>query len=269
MLFFTNAKINIGLNIVSKRTDGFHNLETIFYPVQIKDAVEFVETTDKTTVETSGININVAQEENICYKAYDLMARHYDLPNLKIHLHKSVPIGAGLGGGSANAAGMITALNTHYNLGISVQEMEELSAQIGSDCPFFIQNKAVFATGRGEIFEKISLDLSQYYIYIIKPNIFVSTKDAFAGIKPKKVENSVKHLINKPIEQWRNYIFNDFENEIFKKYPKLLEIKQNMYSQGAIYAAMSGSGSAIYGIFNEKPEYMPKYKDVFNWISQM
>ncbi len=269
MLFFTNAKINIGLNIVEKRPDGFHNLETLFYPIQIKDALEFVETQGKTTVQTSGIKLSVPEEENICYKAYKLMAKYYKLPQLNIHLHKVVPIGAGLGGGSANAAILMKELNNAYNLGISIKRLEELASYIGSDCPFFIQNKAVFARGRGEVFETVDLDLSNYYIYIIKPDISISTSAAFAGITPHKPAVSIKKLISKPIEQWRDYIINDFENNIFKQHPMLGEIKQNMYDIGAVYASMSGSGSAVYGIFSQEPKLIAKYKDVFNWIGKL
>ncbi len=267
MLFFTNCKINIGLNITEKRLDGFHNLETVFYPLKLQDAVEFIETDEQTTVQTSGIKLDVSAEDNICHKVYRLMSKHYDIPQLKIHVHKAVPVGAGLGGGSANAAGLIKQINNEYNLGISIDKMEELAAEIGSDCPFFIRNKAVFAIGRGEIFEQLSLDLSKYYIYLIKPDIYVSTASAFAGIKPRQVEISVKELINNPLNEWKYFIFNDFETNIFKQYPVLAEIKQDLYKIGAIYASMSGSGSTIYGIFEEKPKEIPKYKNAFNWIN--
>ncbi len=270
MLFFTNAKINIGLNIIEKRSDGFHNLETVFYPIQIRDAIEFVETTGKeTSIQTSGIELDIPYRQNICYAAYKLMAKHYDLPKLQIHLHKFVPAGAGLGGGSANAAGFIKALNEAFNLGISVRRMEELAVELGSDCPFFIRNKAVFASGRGEVFERIDLDLSKYYVYIVKPNILVNTGMAFAGITPHKPHNSIKSLINKPIEEWKDIIFNDFETNIFAKYSQLAQIKADFYEMGALYASMSGSGSALYGIFDEKPEPMPNYSDFFNWIGKL
>ncbi len=269
MLFFTNAKINIGLNIVEKRPDGFHNLETVFYPIQIKDALEFIETQGETIVQTSGIELGVSDKENICYKTYKLMAKYYKLPQLKIHLHKVVPIGAGLGGGSANAAILMKKLNDTYNLGISTKRLEELVSHIGSDCPFFIKNKAVFARGRGEIFESINLDLSNYYIYIIKPDISISTSAAFAGIKPHQPNVSIKELISKPIEQWKNDIVNDFEDNIFKQYPMLGEIKQNMYDIGAVYASMSGSGSAVYGIFSQKPNPIDRYNNIFNWIGKL
>ncbi len=270
MLFFPNAKINIGLNVVQKRNDGFHNLETVFYPIDLKDALEFVEAENKeTTLKTTGIEIDSNIKNNLCYKAYSLMAEGFDIPPLNIHLHKIIPLGAGLGGGSSDASFLIKEINKYFNLNINSAQLENLAAQIGSDCPFFIKNKPVFAYGRGEKFEEIALDLSDYYIYIIKPDVFVSTADAFSGITPKKPHQSVKDLINQPIDSWKDYIFNDFENTIFKKYPLLAEIKDSMYDMGAVYASMSGSGSAIYGIFVNQPTPNIKYNAAFNWIGKL
>ncbi len=269
MLFFPNAKINIGLNITEKRPDGFHNLETVFYPVNIQDSLEFVVTEDETSMQTTGIELDVSAGDNICLKAYQLMAQHYDLPQLKIHLHKFIPIGAGLGGGSADAAFLMKELNSFFKLGINNSKLQELAAQIGSDCAFFIENKPVFAYGRGELFKPIELDLSDYYIYVIKPDIFISSGVAFAGIKPHKARNNLKDLINKPIEQWKSEVVNDFELTIFKKFPLLAEIKQDMYDMGAVYASMSGSGSAVYGIFKQQAKKNTKYEAAFNWIGKL
>ncbi len=270
MLFFPNAKINIGLNIVEKRNDGFHNLETVFYPIGLKDSLEFVETKNSEThLQTTGIDLDVDNKDNICYKAYSLMANNFDIPKLNIHLHKIIPTGAGLGGGSADAAFLIKEISNYFNLNINSAKLESLAAEIGSDCAFFIKNKPVFAFDRGEKFQEITLDLSNYYIYLIKPQIFVSTADAFSGIKPQKPQYSINDLINKPIEEWKDYIFNDFEQTIFNKYPLIDEIKSSMYDMGAVYASMSGSGSAVYGIFKNKPEVNIKYDKSFNWIGKL
>lgn len=269
MLFFPNAKINIGLNIISKRDDGFHNIETIFYPINIKDALEFVEINADSKLTTSGISLNVDSNENICYKAYSLMAKHFKIPPLNIHLHKTIPTGAGLGGGSADAAFLIKEISNYFNLNLSSKHLESLAAELGSDCAFFIKNKPVFAYERGEKFQSINLDLSNYYIYVIKPEVFVSTIDAFSGIKATKPKHSVKELIYNPIETWKDTVYNDFETSIFKKYPLLADLKKDMYNMGAVYASMSGSGSAVYGIFPFKPELNSKYSSLFNSISKL
>jgi len=273
MICFPNAKINIGLNIVSKRNDGFHNIETVFYPIKLTDILEFtkinfkkhIKQTKETTFIQTGINLSIANEKNICYKAYNLLAKEYSLPPLHIHLHKIIPFGAGIGGGSADAAFMIKELNNYFNLKLSKIKLENYASKIGSDCAFFINNKPTFAYERGNKFKNIELNLKGYHILLIKPNIFVSSADAFSGIIAKPFENSLIDLIKKPIAEWKNSIYNDFETTVFKKYPELTQIKKNIYNLGAIYASMSGSGSSIFGIFNKKPKNLYFFKNYFIW----
>jgi 4-diphosphocytidyl-2-C-methyl-D-erythritol kinase len=270
MVCFPNAKINIGLNITSKRKDGFHNIETVFYPIPLSDVLEFVPSKNtETTINTTGIALNITGKENICYKAYQLLAKDYKLPSLDVHLHKIIPSGAGLGGGSADASFFLKELNDFYQFGLTNKKLEKLAAKLGSDCAFFIENKPVFAYGRGEKFQSIDLDLGKYYIYIVKPEVFVSTVDAYAGVAPEEPKTSLKDLIKKPLNYWKSSVFNDFELSIFKKYPLLSEIKEELYSQGAIYAAMSGSGSSIYGIFENEPKENDRFDNFFTWISKM
>lgn len=254
MICFPNAKINLGLNIVQKRVDGYHNLETIFYPIPLEDILEVeivpsLETDYELLI--SGINIEGDPERNLVVKAYKLLKENFDLAPIRIHLHKRIPSGAGLGGGSSDAAFMLKLLNTKFELNLSVQELEDYATQLGADCAFFIQNSPTFAEGIGEIFSPINLSLKGYYLYLVKPDLFISTAMAFSEIKPKRPETSLKEIINTPIEEWRAKMRNDFEKGIFKKLPELALIKKSMYEDGAIYAAMSGSGSTIYGLFKD------------------
>lgn len=271
MLCFPNAKINLGLNIVEKRPDGFHNIETVFYPIPLCDALEIAESDSNQQYEfsASGIPIEIDPSENIVIKAFDLMASKFDIPPTAIHLHKNIPFGAGLGGGSADAAYMIKMLNDFYSLGLSSQELEEYAIKIGSDCPVFIKNKAVFAEGKGEIFSSIQIDLKDYYLVLIKPDIHISTPEAYAGVSPKKPQKSVKELINLPIEDWKETIFNDFEDSIFPNHPELQTLKEELYESGAIYAAMSGSGSSMFGIYKHEPIVRDEWKRHFIWSGKL
>lgn len=270
MVCFPNAKINLGLNIISKREDGFHNIETIFYPIGLSDILEFIPSkTLNTTIQTTGVSLNIPDEENICFKAYQLLKQEYELPNLEIFLHKTIPSGAGLGGGSSDASFLLKELNNYFKLGINNVELESLAARLGSDCPFFIENKPVFAHGRGELFQKIELDLSDYYIYLVKPDVFVSTVEAYSGVQPQEPSKSLAELIKAPVIEWKDTIINDFELNIFRKHPLLSQIKESLYQQGAVYAAMSGSGSSLFGIFTEQPKINKKFSEHFNWISKL
>ncbi len=253
MITFPNAKINLGLNIVEKRPDGYHNLETIFYPINLQDALEVTrrENNDKEyTLHISGSPLEGEPEDNLVVKAYKLLKKDYPgLLPVDIHMYKHIPAGAGLGGGSSDAACMIKLLNDKFSLGLSTERMEEYAAKLGADCAFFIRNKPVFATGIGNLFEPVELSLKGYHIILIKPDIFVSTRDAFAEIKPVRPAVSLKEVVKQPIETWKSSMKNDFEDSVFKKFPEIAAIKDELYDLEAVYAAMSGSGSSVYGIF--------------------
>jgi len=271
VLTYSNAKINIGLNIVEKRHDGFHNIETIFFPIKMRDAIEIADSKEDSpyTFSASGIPINIDAKDNIVVKAYELIRAKYDFPSQDIHLHKNIPFGAGLGGGSANAAYMIKLLNQKFNLKMSDEEMENEVKKLGSDCAFFIKNKPTFAIGKGDQFEAINLDLSGYHILLIKPDIHISTPEAYANIKPHKPKISLKELIKQPIENWKSTIKNDFESSIFPKHPLLAEIKEELYKEGAIYAAMSGSGSSMFGLFKNEPNVLAQWEKHYCWKDRL
>lgn len=253
MILFPNAKINIGLNIIERRPDGYHNLETIFYPINVKDALEVV-VSDKLSFESSGLEIPGRVEDNLCIKGYHLLKNDHDLPPVSIHLHKSIPIGAGLGGGSADAAYFIRLMNQQFELGLSVAEMTGYARRLGADCAFFIENKPVFAFEMGDEFESIKLDLSKYKIALVMPDVHISTAEAFRGIKPTPVKESLFDLITEPITEWKKNIKNDFEASIFKNHVEIRGVKAALYEAGAIYASMSGSGASVFGIFEQTPD---------------
>ncbi|MDO9188047.1 MAG: 4-(cytidine 5'-diphospho)-2-C-methyl-D-erythritol kinase [Bacteroidia bacterium] len=274
MISFPNAKINIGLNIIEKRGDGYHNIESAFYPVALCDALEIIENKDDSSERISftfsGIEIPGNADDNLCWYAYHLIAADYVLPNIKVHLHKHVPIGAGLGGGSADAAFFIHLLNDKFELGISWGEMHNYARQLGSDCSFFISNKPSFAEGTGDQYESMKLDLSKYHIALVYPNIHINTAKAYSGVIPKRPTRSLENdLLNLPIQQWKEFIHNDFEDSVFLQFPELKEIKQQLYSMGAEYAAMSGSGSTVYGIFKNQTDLKNNFKNCFVWEGQM
>lgn len=270
MISFPNAKINIGLYIIEKRDDGFHNLETAFYPVNICDALEFnISDKDKTSFANSGLIVDSKAEDNIVMKAYELLKKDFNLPALDIHLHKNIPFGAGLGGGSADASFMIKTLNDFFKLKLNDELMESYAAKLGSDCSFFIKNKACFAHQKGDVFKHIDLDLSGYNIILLKPNINISTAEAYAGILPRVPENNLIESLAKPIDQWKACVFNDFEISLFPKYPILKEIKEKLYEQGAVYAAMSGSGSTVYAIFKTEIPNNIHFNDCFIWKGKL
>lgn len=260
MITFPNAKINLGLNIIEKRPDGYHNLETIFYPINLQDALEVTRLEKQDTPYTlhiSGTPIEGSAEENLVVKAYNLLKQDYpQMRAVHIHMYKHIPTGAGLGGGSSDAASMIKLLNKKFSLDISEEKMEEYAARLGADCAFFIKNRPVFATGIGNILEPIDLSLKGYHIVLIKPDISVSTRDAFALIKPQPPTISLKEIINQPIATWKGCMKNDFEESVFQKFPEIAAIKDELYDLGAIYASMTGSGSSVYGIFKEPVEHV-------------
>lgn len=252
MLVFPNAKINLGLNITEKRPDGYHNLETVFYPIPIEDALEINMLhggNNKFRIHQAGLEIAGEAENNLVVKAYKLLDEAFNLPPIDIHLFKHIPSGAGLGGGSADAAFMLKSLNEKFNLGLTDETLEEYAARLGADCAFFIKNEPTYAEGIGNIFSPIRLSLKGYRIWLVKPDIFVSTRDAFSKIKPHHPELPLKEIVQLPVEEWKGRMLNDFEESVFPQFPAIGEIKDEMYRQGAIYASMSGSGSSVYGLF--------------------
>lgn len=254
MIVFPNCKINLGLNILNKRKDGFHDIETVFYPVKFTDALEIISgTTNDRPVEFTGTGLKVEgiMEDNLCIKAYSLLKKDFpQLPAVKIHLHKAIPMGAGLGGGSADAAFMLKLMNDKFKLNLSSAQLINYSLQLGSDCPFFIHNKPCFATGRGEIMEELNVDLSSYKMILINPGIHINTGWAFSQITPALPKRSIKEIIQQPVETWKSALTNDFESAVFSAQLEIKKIKEALYEQGAVYASMSGSGSTVFGIFS-------------------
>jgi 4-diphosphocytidyl-2-C-methyl-D-erythritol kinase len=253
MIQFPNCKINLGLSIIAKRTDGYHELETVFYPVGLKDIVEVVRASDLSApVEFTSTGIEVPGEiaNNLCVKAYELLKAAYPaLPAVKIHLHKHIPMGAGLGGGSSDATAVLKLLNQVFNLSLTQAQLINYAAQLGSDCPFFVLDTPCHATGRGEILNPIQLDLSNYSIALIHPGVHIATSWAFQQLAPHEKEKSIATIIAQDIETWKQELVNDFEAPIFLAHPYLAELKEMLYKEGAIYASMSGSGSSLFGIF--------------------
>lgn len=252
MISFPNAKINLGLNIVSKRPDGYHNIESCFYPIPLHDVLEIIPS-DTLHLSSSGLDIPGTTESNLCIKAFNLLRERYDIPPVKIHLHKVIPMGAGMGGGSADGAFTLKMLNSLFNLDLKTEQLEDLASILGSDCPFFIQNTSAFATGRGTDLESISVNLQGYYLALKNPGIHIGTKEAYSKIAPTAPAVSIREIVTQPITNWRSQLHNDFERSVFPLHPYIEEVKNNMYFSGALYASMTGSGSTVYGIFDEKP----------------
>ncbi|HZK03912.1 MAG TPA: 4-(cytidine 5'-diphospho)-2-C-methyl-D-erythritol kinase [Bacteroidaceae bacterium] len=277
MITFPNSKINIGLNVIEKRSDGYHNIESVFYPVNLQDALEInllrrpidvklikldKDRVRKRSVETDQYAINLLgsiipghPSENLVVKAYLRLLKDFDIPPIDIHLYKHIPSGAGLGGGSSDGAHMISLLNRRFGLRMTLSKMEEYASELGADCPFFIRNRPVLATGIGNIMDPIELSLKSWSLLIVKPNIDITTKESYANITPNKLNMPLIDAIKEPIENWKDIIVNDFEKEAFLKYPELKKIKEKIYSIGAVYASMTGSGSAIYGLFQKPIEH--------------
>ena len=253
MIVFPSAKINIGINITGRRPDGYHNIETVFYPLPIYDALEALPGKEL-TFHSSGLEIPGRIEDNLCIKGYHLMNRDYDLPPVNIHLLKHIPIGAGLGGGSANAAFFIKLINNLFDLKLTTEQMLDYARQLGADCAFFIENKPVFAFGKGDRFDDIQLDLSSYHIALVMPHAHVSTAEAYRGVRPAPVKQSLNELIKLPVGEWQHQIKNDFEESVFKNHVVIRGVKAALYEAGAIYASMSGSGASVFGIFDKKPD---------------
>ena len=249
MIQFPNCKINLGLSILAKRTDGYHELETVFYPIGISDALEILPSENLSLTQT-GIAVPGDPAQNLCLKAYHLLKKDFpQIPAVQMHLHKNIPMGAGLGGGSSDGTAALLMLNQQFALDLNESQLIHYASQLGSDCPFFVYNKACYATGRGEILTPIALDLSNYQFVLVHPGIHISTAWAFQQLNPHTKSESIQTIIEKPIAEWKDCLLNDFEAPVFKAEPTLLEIKTTLYQHGAIYASMSGSGSSLFGIF--------------------
>jgi 4-diphosphocytidyl-2-C-methyl-D-erythritol kinase len=264
MIAYPNCKINLGLSIVAKRSDGYHELETIFYPVALNDMVEIIHgntQVDQVEFTSTGLPVPGTINQNLCVKAYEILKKDFpNLPKVKIHLHKQIPMGAGLGGGSSDATSVLKILNQLFNLGLDQNKLISYAAQLGSDCAFFVFENACHATGRGEILNPYHCDLSNYQIVLIHPAIHVSTAWAFSQLIPSTKQKSIAEIVAQPIESWKTDLINDFESPIIKAHPIIGEIKNNLYLQGAVYASMSGSGSSLFGIF---PKSIPLSKQLF------
>jgi len=312
MICFPNAKINLGLHIVSRRKDGYHNIETVFYPIGLKEALEIVPTctNEKSTPTNPDVpfiadNMDVPfanagtyitthsakqgeepvltlpyrffqtgnmvqgnEEDNMVIKALKLISTEKKIPPVDIHLLKKIPSGAGLGGGSSDAAWMLRLLNDNFSLGYSDEELMHLATRLGADCPFFIHNRPAFATGIGDLLEPLELDLGDLFFVLVKPDISVPTKEAYAMITPRQPELSLKEIVKKPVAEWRERMKNDFELPVFKKYPQICSIKQQLYDLGAVYASMSGSGSSVYGFFQAEPDLKEMCSNHYIWTNK-
>jgi 4-diphosphocytidyl-2-C-methyl-D-erythritol kinase len=254
MICFPNCKINLGLRVISKRTDGFHDLDTVFYPVHdVCDVLE-VQEAKEFSITQQGIVVDGDVTQNIVYKAWHLLRQKYAIPAVVTYMHKAIPHGAGLGGGSADGSFMLRLLNDYFKLGLNRQTLLALALELGSDCPFFIDNVPQDASGRGEILQSIELSLAGKYLALVKPAVHISTAKAFAGISPKVPVLTCAEILQRPIEQWKHYLYNDFEETIFPLESQFVRIKKYMYDAGALYASMSGTGSTIYGIFDNEPK---------------
>ena len=251
MILFPNSKINIGLHIIRKRSDGYHDLESLFYPIPLKDVIEIFPS-NHFQLKISGLTIPGDERHNLCVRAYQLLKKVFpEIPSVSIYLHKNIPLGSGLGGGSSDGAFMLTLLNDAFQLNLSAEQLLEYATQLGSDCPFFILNKPSFVRGRGELLEPFPVNLSDYSIALINPGIHINTEWAFSKVKPHQPKKSLKEIIKQPLTSWPSELVNDFEEPVFKEYPALKNIKQELYDSGALYASMTGSGSSLYGIFNK------------------
>lgn len=259
MVIFPNAKINIGLNILRKRKDGYHDIETLFYPIGMKDALEYVENGgNQVNFVNSGLKLDIDPEQNIVVKAYRMLQAEAVLPGLDIHLHKVIPSGAGLGGGSSDAAFFLKAINEHFELNISNEKMRSIAGRLGADCSFFLENRPAYATGTGENLEVIDFNLKGYALVVVKPPFCVETKSAYSGVVPSEYALQFKKIIHEPMLKWAGRVKNDFEPTLFVKFPELDHLKRRLSDMGAVYASMSGSGSSVYALFEKEPVVDPK-----------
>ena len=277
MITFPIAKINLGLNVVEKRSDGYHNLQTVFYPVPIQDALE-VQVMDEgfpsdvdCDLKTTNIPIEGDEQRNLVVRAYQLLKGDFPtLPRIHTHLWKGIPTQAGMGGGSSDCAYMIRLLNDLFALGLSDEQMIGFAARLGADCPFFIVSRPCYAEGIGERLQPVSLDLSGWHIGIVRPDIPVPTKEAFSRIRPHYPAKNCREVVLQPVDTWKNDLVNDFEESVFALHPEIGQVKEQLYNMGATYAAMSGSGSALFGLFQERPDMLRQtFPDMFTFVAQL
>lgn len=260
MITYPNAKINLGLSVLRKRSDAYHDIDSVFYPIPWRDILEVIPSQKRTGLEMgfSGIPVPGNYNDNLCFKAYELLRDELGIGAAQMHLHKCIPMGAGLGGGSADAAFMLKELNRVFSLQLDEKKLEQFAARLGSDCPFFIRNRPAYVTGRGEKMEHIELDLTGYSLLLINPGLHIGTAEAYSGIQPKETAHSNKTIVQHlSPEEWNYFLKNDFEQSAFARFPELKRIKQALYSNGALYASMTGSGSTMYGLFR-KGEELPE-----------
>ncbi|MGD9992461.1 MAG: 4-(cytidine 5'-diphospho)-2-C-methyl-D-erythritol kinase [Salinivirgaceae bacterium] len=275
MIVYPNAKINLGLSIVNKRPDGFHSIETVMYPIPLFDKITLSKNensagTEKLVFTASGLAIDGVAKNNLIVKAFNLLDADFDLAPTQIHLEKNIPFGAGLGGGSADCAFTITAIDQLYGLKLTNKQMENYAAQLGSDCPFFIKNQPALAKGRGELLSEIPLDLKGQFLALVIPPVGINTKQAYSLVTPKTPETPVEETIKQPVERWRNNLVNDFEFSVYKQLPEIEQVKTTLYKLGAVYASLSGSGSASFGIFNKDLNFKEHFpENYFVWTSQL
>lgn len=272
MLDFPNAKINLGLNITEKRPDGFHNIETIFYPIGLSDILEIQIKGEQgaTSFANTGIEVNVPFKDNIVHNALELVRRTKIIPEVNIHLHKIIPFGSGLGGGSSDAVSTIKLLNNIFSMEMNEEQLTEYAETLGSDCPFFLKNTPQYAFEKGNKMEPVNLSLDGYHIIVVVPDVQISTKFAYQGIIPKKPELSLKKCIEDiPVKEWKHHVKNDFEAHIFEYHSELKDIKDFLYKSGALYASMTGSGAAIYGIFDTPPPAIELPENYFTWEEKL
>ena len=268
MIYFSPAKINIGLQILNKRTDGYHNIQSVMYPVGLCDILEIniLPAADKGFLfSQSGIRFEGDQEDNLCLQAIEFFRKETQIPPIQMHLHKQIPVGAGLGGGSSNASTTLLGLNALADNPLTVNQLTELAAILGSDCPFFLNPQTMLMEGRGEILSPLFLSMEEIYLVLLFPEIHVSTQDAYAGVIPAIPPLQLKELINEPMSRWEDLVENDFEKSVFKRYPRLGSLKQELYSSGATYASLSGSGSSLYGLFKEQPSLPDDLRKYVIW----
>jgi 4-diphosphocytidyl-2-C-methyl-D-erythritol kinase len=270
MITFPIAKINLGLNVVERRPDGYHNLQTVFYPVGIKDALEVFPMTDDfpsevdCDIKVTNIDIEGNEQHNLVVRAYQLLKNDFPtLPRLHAHLYKGIPTQAGMGGGSSDASAMLLLLNKEFHLGLSEEQLIQYAAQLGADCAIFILNRPAYAEGIGEILSPIELNLSGWYMGVVRPDIPVPTKEAFAHITPRMPRKCCRDIVMQPIETWKEELTNDFEESVFMTHPELATIKESIYQMGAVYAAMSGSGSALFGLFRQPVDLSTEFDGMF------